>query len=87
MLQSLFPMKRKADPTWERRESLKRLYAITPEQYDALYAAQSGLCAICHEPESIEVKKRNPWTLAVDHDHETGAIRGLLCNRCNYLEG
>lgn len=79
--------KRQADPTWERRETLRRKYNITPEKYAELYTLQGGLCAICLEPETITVRSRNPWTLAVDHDHATGRVRGLLCNRCNLLLG
>ena len=41
-----------------------------------MHDAQGGLCAICGR------KQPEKW-LAVDHDHETGVIRGLLCSRCN----
>lgn len=58
-----------------RKKKLKRRYSITPEEYDGLLAQQRGLCAICEEsPEGV---------LHVDHDHVTGAVRGLLCNTCN----
>jgi hypothetical protein len=43
--------------------------------------AQCGVCAICKEPRPEE------RTLHVDHDHETGEIRGLLCFRCNNAIG
>lgn len=58
-----------------------RQYGLTPEQYDDLLQAQSGLCAICHRLPSA--KRR----LAVDHDHATGKVRGLLCYRCNTALG
>lgn len=59
----------------ERRRRYRRLYGITVEQYDAHVAAQGGTCAICGTaPEQ---------RLAVDHDHDTGAVRGLLCFTCN----
>jgi hypothetical protein len=55
-------------------------YGITGEEYAALLRAQGGVCFICHRKPG---KKR----LAVDHDHKTGAVRGLLCanneNGCN----
>ena len=54
-----------------------RQYGLTPEEYEALLEKQDGHCAICLAPP--ETNKR----LAVDHDHETGAVRGLLCFRCN----
>lgn len=54
-----------------------KVYGLTPEQYDELLRRQGGRCAICRgRPKS----KR----LAVDHDHKTGAVRGLLCSRCNH---
>lgn len=52
---------------------------ITEEQFEALLAGQSGVCAICFEA----VSER----LNVDHDHSTGKVRGLLCRRCNLLLG
>lgn len=52
---------------------LRRLN-LTPDQYDQILAAQSGRCAICQK------KMRRP---AIDHDHKTGAVRGLLCPGCN----
>jgi predicted nucleic acid-binding Zn ribbon protein len=55
------------------------LYGITAEEYDALLAAQEGRCAICGSPD-WPGKGNRPH---IDHDHETGRIRGLLCNNCN----
>lgn len=61
------------------RANLKRNFGITPEQYQELLDKQQGCCAICDKHHS-EMKTR----LAVDHDHHTGEIRGLLCQYCNY---
>jgi cytochrome c1 len=61
-----------------RRRNLRRNYGLTVEQYEALYRAQGGVCAIC---KGVPTGKRA--RLAVDHDHETGAVRGLLCDHCN----
>ena len=58
------------------RNHLKTRYGITPAQYEALLVTQDGVCAICQNP---PITKR----LAVDHCHETGRVRGLLCNPCN----
>jgi len=56
---------------------IAKTYGLDASQYDTLLAAQGGRCAICRaRPKS----KR----LAVDHDHGTGAVRGLLCSRCNH---
>jgi len=61
---------------------LKRRYGITANDYKTIFDRQSGNCAICGEHQS-EIKKR----LHVDHDHNTGAIRGLLCYNCNLMVG
>lgn len=50
-------------------------YGLKKGEYDKLLEAQGGVCAICKEP-------RN-YRLAVDHDHKTGLVRGLLCKMCN----
>lgn len=65
----------------DRKSHLKRKYGLSLEQYDAMLAAQGGVCAICHQPRPEE------RTLHVDHDHATGAIRGLLCFTCNNALG
>lgn len=57
---------------------LRNAYGITIEEYDKLVEAQEGLCAICGLPETVKNGR-----LAVDHDHKTGQIRGLLCFGCN----
>lgn len=57
-------------------------YGITEEAYHAMYARQSGACAICQKPETKHIKG-SLATLAVDHDHTTGVVRGLLCSKCN----
>lgn len=49
---------------------------------NSLLVAQKGLCAIC----AIDIKKELK-TPTLDHDHETGICRGVLCNNCNGLEG
>lgn len=62
-----------------RRCHLKREYGITNEQYDAMFEDQQGRCAICGTD-----KPTGKWKcFAVDHNHETGAVRALLCNECN----
>ena len=62
-----------------RRGQLKRLYGISPADYDALLAKQDGACATCGKP--------SKETLCVDHCHATGTIRGLLCRKCNIALG
>jgi hypothetical protein len=64
-----------ADYMWER--SLQRKYGITAEDYNYMLEQQQGGCAICFQG--------NPSgrRLAVDHNHDTGEVRGLLCGSCN----
>lgn len=71
----LYQRKQKAR---NRSQHLKAKYGITLGEYEQLFKAQGGKCAICRRATG---KKRK---LAVDHDHKTGVIRGLLCKNCNY---
>lgn len=71
-----------------RETNLRRNYGITQEQYDLMVFQQGGVCAICKQPETlINGKTKRVQLLAVDHNHETGEVRELLCNTCNYLVG
>ncbi len=67
-----------------RRAALKRRYGITPEQYDEILARQGGKCAICGNGNP---QTNRPSRFHVDHCHETGHIRGLLCIKCNHALG
>lgn len=54
------------------------------ENYKALRISQNGVCAICKRPERRQhATSGTIWDLAIDHCHETGQVRGLLCNACN----
>ena len=69
-------------------KSLKKRYNLRLDEYNVLYIQQNGLCAICHKPETkINYISKVPDLLAVDHNHKTGQIRGLLCSRCNRYLG
>ena len=61
------------------RWNLKYNYGMTLADYEALFVAQGGRCAICRGLPPENRKKK----LAVDHCHETNTIRGLLCDACN----
>lgn len=67
---------------YSRASRLMREYGITLDQYDAMLAAQDGLCAICGSPPDPAGYKASS-ILHVDHDHETGQVRALLCLNCN----
>lgn len=67
-----------------RDRYLLERYGITQADYERILAAQGGGCAICRKKRARPTKKNpNPPHLPVDHDHKTGAIRGILCKRCN----
>ena len=65
---------------WARKEYLKRTYDLSIEEYDALRASQNNCCKIC----LISFDETMPQ---VDHCHDTGAIRGMLCKSCNQMLG
>lgn len=67
-----------ATPEERRRSRLRVKYDMTPDDYERMFAEQEGRCWICR----IEHPK-----LFVDHDHETGVVRGLLCHGCNVALG
>lgn len=70
------PAKRRiASWKWHIRKTL----GVTAEQYEEMYAAQGGKCAICGTTEPGGNRKR----FCIDHCHSTGSIRGLLCVSCN----
>lgn len=58
---------------------LRRTYGITAAEYEAILEKQGGVCAIC----SQECNRSTSERFCVDHDHETGLVRGLLCFKCN----
>lgn len=63
----------------DRKAGLRRKFGITVEEYDSMFEAQRGLCAIC--------SKTSDRKLAVDHCHTTSKVRGLLCFKCNTAIG
>lgn len=65
----------------DRRRASK--YGLSIPEYKRLVEAQGGVCAICRRPETATTKAGTPKPLSVDHDHDTGEVRGLLCSTCN----
>jgi hypothetical protein len=61
-----------------RANALRLTYGLTLEDWDRLFAAQGGRCALCNRHQS-----ELSFVLCVDHDHITGKVRGLLCRACN----
>lgn len=61
--------------------TVQKTYGLGEGDYDRLYVAQGGVCAICRRATGASRR------LSVDHDHKTGAVRGLLCRTCNNMLG
>jgi hypothetical protein len=68
---------RKENPIDHKAKHLKHRYGITMADYERMYEEQEGVCAVCQTAEAN----------VVDHNHETGEVRGLLCNPCNRALG
>lgn len=69
-------------PNWSGLERwdaiIRRTYGITLDQYNEMLEDQGGVCAICGKPDEVEGRR-----MAIDHNHDTGEVRGLLCGNCN----
>ena len=78
------------DPLKKRNENLKRCYGITLNEYNEMLEKQNGKCAICGTTETKGRKSGRGGgadVFAVDHCHDTGDVRGLLCHSCNRAMG
>ena len=63
---------------------IRRKYGLSDQEYAAMNDAQGGKCAICGKAETkIHHASGTLYNLAVDHDHNTKAVRALLCCGCN----
>ena len=78
-----------------RTVQLRIRYGLTPLQYNRLFTAQNGVCAICGQPETARQKSGKIQRLSIDHNHKCcpgkrscgRCVRGLLCVRCNIALG
>ena len=70
-----------------RANTLRESFGLTLKNYYELQAKQGHTCAICKREETANGRGGKPMSLAVDHCHTTGKIRGLLCRRCNQSIG
>lgn len=75
----------KKHPGHKDKAKLK-VYGLTLAAFDAMLSSQGAVCASCKQPE-INVRHSRVQALSVDHDHDTGAVRALLCSRCNVALG
>jgi len=60
---------------------VKTMYGIDHKTFVAMFAAQGDRCAICGTDQPVGEGRTAQWN--IDHDHVTGAIRGILCSQCN----
>ena len=70
----------KQSPEKKRAGRLRKDYGLTAEEYEARLLRQGGGCAICGTKATGKAERK----LSVDHDHKSGALRGLLCHQCNF---
>ena len=76
------PAKKAEINAGQRRRYRKRNYGLSQADYDLMLQSQGGVCAICGSREVGSSAGHHP-DFFVDHDHGTGAVRGLLCHPCN----
>ena len=67
-----------------RDKEYKRRYGIGVKDYDEMLELQEGKCAIC---QSVDIGSKKSKYFFIDHDHNTGKVRGLLCKKCNIALG
>jgi len=65
---------------------IQRTYGITAEDYYSMLVDQNGKCAVC-ESEEVNSSRVSSGKLFIDHCHDTGKVRGLLCSKCNHAIG
>ncbi len=71
-----------------RERNLRNNYGLTLEDYNIMLFQQGYVCAVCKQEETvIDHYTQQPKSLSVDHDHETGKVRQLLCTTCNQVLG
>lgn len=70
-----------ANPLRSRRRHLIERYGLSDSDYEQILVEQNGVCAICSGPPKLGKN------LDVDHCHDTGKVRGLLCRQCNVAIG
>ncbi len=78
---------RNAQPDYNRAHNLQKRYGISVDEYKTLLANHNFACAICKVeiPDALGYKGKGSGV--VDHNHETGDVRGILCSKCNLVLG
>ena len=68
---------------YDKKHSLRYHYGLSIIEFNNILLAQNNRCAICNEPLDLQ----NSKNVHIDHDHKTGKIRGILCQKCNLAIG
>lgn len=76
----------KLHPETNRNWRLKSEYGMDIEEFNQMLGFQNGLCAICGK-EMTETGKSRGMGMVIDHDHKTGAVRGIVHGSCNHILG
>jgi len=71
----------------QRQRNLKHRFGVDLEWYEKQFKKQNYSCAICETKTNKTVGDRQFWNFSVDHCHDSGKIRGILCNNCNRALG
>jgi hypothetical protein len=79
------PQQAEAAKKQQRTKDLLRKYGLTQEQFGYIWDKQHGRCPVCNCELVLSVDRsgNKDGHAHVDHDHKTGAVRGILCNHCN----
>ena len=89
---------RKAMAAWRKRQPREKIvalnnahtvkrYGITVADYNRMLVEQNGVCKVCRRHETKKTNKGTVRRLSIDHCHDTGKVRGLLCHTCNVAIG
>lgn len=78
---------RASRPNYHRANNLKQRYGISIDEYQTLLTSQNSTCPICKVEISDTLEYKRQRTVVVDHNHDTGEVRGILCWSCNLVLG
>jgi hypothetical protein len=74
-------------PDYHLARNLKQRYGISLDEYHSHITNQNFACAICEVELSTALAYKAKRAVVVDHNHETGEVRGVLCSKCNLVLG
>ena len=74
-------------PDYHHGRNLRQRYGICPDEYQTLLANQNNTCPICEVEISETLEYKGSRSAVVDHNHDTGDVRGILCSMCNKMLG